>query len=54
MNEFSHLNALYAEDILRQRRRTTGRVRAAEPTPRRATRRHVVSGLRRLADRLDG
>jgi hypothetical protein len=54
MNEFTQLNVLYAEEIIRQRRRALGRVHAVEPTSRRATRRHVVSGLRRLADRLDG
>ena len=54
MNEFAQLNALYADDMVRQRQQTTSRSRTEVATPRRTTRRHVASGLRRVADRLDG
>ena len=54
MNEFAQLNALYANDMVRQRQQTTARARTAVAAPRRTTRRQVASGLRRVADRLGG
>jgi hypothetical protein len=54
MNEFTQLNAMSAGDMVRERQRTSARARTAGAAPRRTTRRHLASGLRRIADHLDG
>ena len=53
MNEFSQLNAMSAGDMVRERQKTSTRARNADASPRRTTRRHLATGLRRIADHLE-
>lgn len=54
MNEFSRLNAMYADDLKLQREQTTQRPLRSTAPRRRTTRRVIAGGLHRLADHLDG
>lgn len=54
MNELNNLGEIYARNLVHRRDETSGRYPTQQSGPRRTTRRQLASGLRRMADRLDG